>query len=682
MQIVNLRVNMKKIFLFAILANISLSFAQTADTDFIPLTEALKDHNLKYSEKERILSNHIATLFDMGQNQFLDKKRIDQTLRDSSKFEVFTPFKGWLSQLSFLAGARDATKINQLCSKFLEESHAMAPLLTRNIENLCANLFIEKLSSEIVQKRYRFSESNKTFLKLYTHLIYERVANKKLADFLDRSAKTDFYPFISNAFEEMMIEKNIVPANMIVSKLALSDKFQMHIQKNGLYEASSMQVFYDELDFHSAEVIKLADAGVSKEMINKKVDQIRNFFNLSQDKLPLKKSYDRLSVVGKALLRRKYFEPSRAVFQTILSSSSIDQKDEAAFDIIWSFLSEKKNKNAIAFIKNTKLVEDFDKIEEPKLMFWVANTLLDENKKLALELHSKILKNYPLSYYAILATRVIKENDSKMETLNEVIPKTLDSQEKIAKLSWNKENKHALKRLRLWTKLGHMRFQELERDYLASSTKDPAMNIVTAKVLGLEKDYLASFKVIYRSLYAKEITLTHDILSILYPRPFWEAVVNTNSSIDPILAISLIRQESGFNPEAKSRVGATGLMQLMPTTAQMFQKRVTPKNLEDPFLNIKIGTQYFSKLLKRYDDNIVHSLAAYNAGESRVDRWQNEYFHGDSTLHHIEEIPFLETKKYVKLIFRNVFFYKFLEEPTTVASSENLNSLFTQYLHY
>src|SRR5690606_6895526 len=100
-----------------------------------------------------------------------------------------------------------------------------------------------------------------------------------------------------------------------------------------------------------------------------------------------------------------------------------------------------------------------------------------------------------------------------------------------------------------------------------------------------------SFKVIYRSLYAKEITLTHDILSILYPRPFWEAVVNTNSSIDPILAISLIRQESGFNPEAKSRVGATGLMQLMPTTAQMFQKRVTPKNLEDPFLNIKIGTQ-------------------------------------------------------------------------------------------
>src|SRR5690606_9379643 len=185
------------------------------------------------------------------------------------------------SQLSFLASAKDANKVNQLCSKFLETSSSMAPLLNRNIENLCANLFIEKLSNEFGQKKYKISESNKTFLKLYTHLIYDKVSNRKLADFLEKTAKNEAYPFISNAFEEMLIEKNLVPANQIVSKLALSDKFQMHIQKNGLYESSSSQVFYDELDFHSTEVIKLADAGVSKEMIGKKVNQINNFFNLS-----------------------------------------------------------------------------------------------------------------------------------------------------------------------------------------------------------------------------------------------------------------------------------------------------------------------------------------------------------------------------------------------------------------
>src|SRR5690606_28157815 len=164
------------------------------------------------------------------------------------------------------------------------------------------------------------------------------------------------------------------------------------------------------------------------------------------------------------------------------------------------------------------------------------------------------------------------------------------------------------------------------------------------------------------------------------PKPFWESIVSNKNNIDPILAISLIRQESGFNPEARSRVGATGLMQLMPNTAKRFNRRVTIKRLEDPFLNINIGTKYFSNLLKRYDTNVVHSLAAYNAGERRVDRWQDEYFTQDTALHNIEEIPFLETRKYVKLIFRNVFFYKFLEEPAKVASSENLNLLFAEYL--
>ena len=661
---------------------IPLTFAVPTNEKFISLDEALKDQQLKYSERERVLSNHIAHIFDMGQNQFLDKNKIDKALRESAQLKAFAPFKEWLSQLSLLAGAKDASKVNQLCSNFLEKTHSPIVLLAQNIESLCANLFIEKLSKEIPQKGYRLSEANKTFLTLYTHLIYTKVSNKNLAHFFDIAASTQVYPFISNAFEEMFIKNNVVPSNVIISKLALSDKFQMYIQTNGLYEANSMQVFYDELDYHSNEVIKLADGEAPSKTISKKVDEIRNFFNLSQDKLPLRRAYDRLSVVGKSLLRRKYFDQSRAIFQTILSSKIRSQKDEASFDIIWSFISEKEPKKAVAFIKNFKLIEDFEQIEDPKLMFWVANTLIEENKKLSLELHSKILKEHPLSYYAILSTRVIKDHDPKMETLNEIIPKSFEGQEKIAQTLWTPEHKDSLKRLRLWTRLGHIRFQNMEGDYLAHSAQSPAMNILMAKVLGQEKDYLASFKVIYKSLYSHEISLTHDILTILYPKPFWEAVVNSKSNIDPVLAMSLIRQESGFNPEAKSRVGATGLMQLMPTTAQMFQKQITPKNLENPFLNIKLGTQYFSKLLKRYDDNIVHSLAAYNAGESRVDKWQNEYFNGDSTLHHIEEIPFLETKKYVKLIFRNVFFYKFLEEPTTIASSENLNSLFTQYLQY
>jgi soluble lytic murein transglycosylase len=111
---------------------------------------------------------------------------------------------------------------------------------------------------------------------------------------------------------------------------------------------------------------------------------------------------------------------------------------------------------------------------------------------------------------------------------------------------------------------------------------------------------------------------------------------------------------------ARSSAGARGLMQLMPNTAKQFKRKLKSRQLYNPSLNIKIGTKYFNTLLENYDNNLVYSLAAYNAGESRVNVWQQEYMTSDNILKNIENIPFLETRKYVKLIFRNIFFYKMI----------------------
>jgi soluble lytic murein transglycosylase len=98
----------------------------------------------------------------------------------------------------------------------------------------------------------------------------------------------------------------------------------------------------------------------------------------------------------------------------------------------------------------------------------------------------------------------------------------------------------------------------------------------------------------------------------------------------------------------------------------------------NPQINIDIGTKYFKNLLKRYDGNLVYVLAAYNAGESRVERWRNVYFDTDATiLKNIEAIPFLETRNYVKLIFRNIFFYKLLiDRETKLADTREPNRIF------
>ena len=116
-------------------------------------------------------------------------------------------------------------------------------------------------------------------------------------------------------------------------------------------------------------------------------------------------------------------------------------------------------------------------------------------------------------------------------------------------------------------------------------------------------------------------------------------------------------------------------MQLMPATARRFKRNLRTSHLFNPKLNLNIGTKYLQGLMNRYDNNLVLSLAAYNAGEHRVDKWKNKYLTKDSILHNIENIPYNETRKYVKLIFRNIFFYKLLENKKSQDSS-SLNKIF------
>ncbi len=138
--------------------------------------------------------------------------------------------------------------------------------------------------------------------------------------------------------------------------------------------------------------------------------------------------------------------------------------------------------------------------------------------------------------------------------------------------------------------------------------------------------------------------------------------------VEPALALGLMRQESNFNPEALSPVGARGLMQLMPGTAQDVARRLGdgPANLPalttDPAYNMRLGTAYLAGLLSQFGGAVPYAVAGYNAGPSRVADWLAA--NGDPAagvvdiVDWIELIPFTETRNYVQRVVENLVIYR------------------------
>ncbi|MCP1675081.1 soluble lytic murein transglycosylase [Natronocella acetinitrilica] len=168
----------------------------------------------------------------------------------------------------------------------------------------------------------------------------------------------------------------------------------------------------------------------------------------------------------------------------------------------------------------------------------------------------------------------------------------------------------------------------------------------------------------------------HDDLELRFPLAYRNAIEDgaRHAGVDPALVFALIRKESAFNPDARSRVGALGLMQVMPATGREVARRhgmgaPSTDDLRSPAQNLRLGNLYLAEMLTRFEGNMILAGAAYNAGPNRTEGWKTDNA-GLPAAVWIENITFGETRDYVKslLAFRAVFDWQLRGEARSLAA--------------
>lgn len=187
------------------------------------------------------------------------------------------------------------------------------------------------------------------------------------------------------------------------------------------------------------------------------------------------------------------------------------------------------------------------------------------------------------------------------------------------------------------------------------SQAEPEVRLYLAGIMHREKQPLIKFKVLSKLFQDSPRMVSAETMRLYFPMRYFEFIKSKAEQLDPLLVTALIRQESAFNSNARSRVGARGLMQLMPATARTLSA-VRTSRLFDPLTNIALGTRYLRKRLSQYNGDVELTLAAYNAGFGKVDEWKKRY-PTDNKILFLDLIPYRETRDYVASILRNYFWY-------------------------
>lgn len=347
--------------------------------------------------------------------------------------------------------------------------------------------------------------------------------------------------------------------------------------------------------------------------------------------------------------------------------SSPSFQDKVAWYLAWNERKQKNHKETVKILKELKDRTE-NNYERSRIAFWLGKSLLEiDETGDAKDEFKDLIKEDPLSFYGLLAHREI----------NEPLPT-----KKIHRAESKKQNgdKRLTRRLRELIDENYLDWliatkeDGVARNYLdhvaQSLFKKDREDIESWTQLfsmyARSQNYIALFQQLHQLDTPVRRTILEENPDMIFPNPYFETVSQAASrfGVSVEFIYSIMRQESSFNPQARSQMDAFGLMQLLPEVARRSAEANSieysnPDDLYEPHINIPLGSAHLRELWDKYNGEIILAVASYNASEKAILTWLQTRYRGD-TLEFIEDIPYDETRDYVKLVMRNLITYQIL----------------------
>lgn len=357
---------------------------------------------------------------------------------------------------------------------------------------------------------------------------------------------------------------------------------------------------------------------------------------------------------GKAI---EYFEAS---YKEPVSMAEL--RDKIGWLKSWNYYKLGKWEEAkVSFEQMKEQVRDSS--DKSRARFWLARSLEQLGKKQEAEQELQtLIKEDPLGYYGVIAVRELKQDFP---------PLTLDNKElEGMSLLGIREVEPQMRLTAEW--LISVQEKSAAEKIINSAAEDLRKRNVTNENIWLAVSsayartglYLPLFSAIGALQPEVKDQLLNDHPDLLFPQPFGEIIdaASEKSGTPREFIYSIIRQESAFNPEARSPADAFGLMQLLPSIARtLAQENGLPYSeagdLFKPEINIHLGAFELKTLMKKYKNQFILAVSGYNANAGAIRGWLKTRYREDS-VEFIEEVPYEETRSYIKLVMRNYVFYQ------------------------